>query len=103
MLRALSFFMLAAASAWSQNLTLHLIATDAQGNPVADLAADDLRLTDEGKPVSIAAFRKEAPGSAAPLAAGELTNRPAALDNVHVVLFDLLNLAASDRRTSADQ
>jgi VWFA-related protein len=101
--KLLALFAMAACVALGQNLTLHLTATDSQGHPVADLTADEVRITDEGKAQSIASFHKEAPRAATALAPGELTNRPAGLANAHVVLFDLLNLPATDRRTSADQ
>src|SRR5947208_16892866 len=85
-------------------VTLNLVATDSQGHPVADLTAGEIQITDQGKPQSVAGFRKESRlPPAAPTAQREFTNRPAALSNVHVVLFDLLNLELAARKPATDQ
>src|ERR1041385_358926 len=84
-------------------INLHVNATDAQGRSVSDLKVEELRIADEGKPQPVASFKMEAPHATVTLAPGEFTNRPAGLSNPHVVLFDLLNLPMSDRRSSADQ
>jgi VWFA-related protein len=93
---------LAARVCLAQNVTIHLTATDSQGHPVTDLAADELRLTDEGRPQPIGSFRKDA-ARFEPPTAGEFTNRPAALAGVHIILFDLLNLPVADRKPCTDQ
>lgn len=110
-MKGLTFILLAAAAgAWfaqaqeaARPVTLHVTASDAQGHAVGDLAADDLRVADQGKNQAITSFRKEGWKPSSPAAAGEFSNRPPALTNLHVVLFDLLNLEQSDRRPVTDQ
>ena len=104
----LSWFVLAAAAfaqAPSPRLvTLHVIATDAQGARVTDLTAADLQVTDQGKAVQIAAFRNLAPRPAAPPAAREVNNTPpAALSHPMVILFDLLSISTGSRQPAIDQ
>jgi VWFA-related protein len=94
---------LAQESAAPRLVTLHVIATDPSGHPVTDLKPDELQVTDQGKAQSIGFFRSEATAPAAPLAAGEFSNRaPANLAGIHIVRFDLLNLDIKSRRTTAD-
>jgi len=84
----------AAGNTLAQNarlVTLNLTATDGQGHAVADLSADEIRVTDQGKAQTVASFRRIAAQAVAPAVAGGLSNRPAALAGVHVILLDLLN------------
>ncbi len=93
------------AHAQPRLLTLSLIATDAQGRPVTDLAPADLQLTDQSKPLPLLTFRNDAlRPPPAPLAPREFTNRPApALTRIRVVLFDVLNLNTEMRQSKIDQ
>src|SRR5690349_13733006 len=99
--------MLAVCAAVAQTpprmVTLNLIAIDGQGHAVADLAANDLQIADEGKPQSIATFRREAAAAPAAPAQVEFSNRLPGLAGVHVVLFDLLNLDLGDRKPATDR
>ena len=95
-----------ACTALAQNprlVTLNLTATDAQGHGVSDLAADEIRIADQGKPQTVASFRKEVARAAAPLVPGGFTNRPAALTGVHVILLDLMNMDMANRQATIDQ
>lgn len=77
---------------------LYAVALDANGQPVNDLTADDFKITDSGKPETIAIFRKPLTGPAAPLAPLERTNRPGGTaPHTAVILFDLMNQNAADR------
>jgi VWFA-related protein len=96
---------LAACTAFAQEprlVTLNLTATDADGHAVTGLAAGDIKITDQGKPVAIASFRQEGLRTAAPAAAEVFTNRPPGLANVHVVLFDILTMAPGNRQATVD-
>jgi VWFA-related protein len=94
-----------AACAWcalaqSHVVTLNVVATDKQGQPVTDLKAEDLRVTDDGKPQPIVMFRVNdgrRPAGAA-LGPHEYANRaPGAKLGATIIVFDLLNGDFSDR------
>src|SRR5690349_4442912 len=105
--RTATCLMLAACAALAQTpprmVTLNVTATDGQGHAVADLAANELQIADEGKPQAIAAFRKETRAASGAPAPGEYSNRPPGLNGVQVVLFDLLNLDLGDRKPATDR
>jgi VWFA-related protein len=99
---------LAASVAVAQNdaaprtVTLHLVATDAQGHPVTDLTAAELQISDQGKSVPVTSFRRDAPGTQP--AAQELSNRSGpSLSHVQVILFDAMNVSLSSRKPAMDQ
>ena len=59
--------------------TLTVAATDAKGNPVLDLRRADVRIRDDGTPLSVVSSRSSRSGDAgAPAGTGEVINRPAA-------------------------
>lgn len=84
--RLLSFVLIFSASALAMqpdtppnetlSVTLNVVATDSSGKPVPDLTAADFRVSDNGSPQELTAFRRNQ------------GNGPSAL----VLLFDLLNL-----------
>ncbi|HZY60106.1 MAG TPA: VWA domain-containing protein, partial [Candidatus Binataceae bacterium] len=76
---------------------------DSQGHPVSDLTAAELQVTDQGKTQPIASFRKDTRRPSVATSPSEFSNRPAALNNVHVILFDLLNLDMAARKPATDQ
>lgn len=83
-------------------VTLNFSAIDAEGHPVTDLTASEIQITDQGKTVSLAAFRNDA--LRAPSAAREISNRPApALNRIQVILFDVMNLSLASRKPAIDQ
>ena len=81
-------------------MRLNPLAVDADGRPVTDLTADDFKITDQNKPETIFAFHK--PGheqAAAPTDVLTFSNRTSsAVPHNTVILFDLINLADSDRQ-----
>ena len=91
----------AQAPAFSPPGTLvHMNATALDGNePVGDLRADDLKLTDQGKPEPILFFRQNSvPQPGGPLGPNQYSNRPGGLlPHSVVILFDILHHNASDR------
>jgi VWFA-related protein len=73
---------------------LNVVALDSHGAPVTDLTRDDFRITDAGKPETIAFFRhRDNAAKPAPrLAPGEYSNRSAAnVPHATLILFDMLN------------
>ena len=74
---------------------LEVVAVDSSGQPVTDLTADDLKVTDQGKPEAIVCFRRNQ-AEVASLKPGEYSNRSAAPHHSAVVLFDLLNESKTD-------
>lgn len=58
-------------------IDLSVIALDSHGQPVRDLTADDLQVTDAGKPQKLAFFRfnRRESGDARTLAANQFSNR----------------------------
>src|SRR3954454_18801010 len=80
---------------------LNLIATDTGGQPVADLTADDFRITDQGKPQRILFFRRNgAPQPAATPATREYSNSTAS-PHTTAILFDLMSQGRADRIDAA--
>ncbi len=105
-MRRIGFLMLMATAAWGQApprmVRLNVVAEDAKGGPVTELAANDLQITDAGKPETIALFRKNGTAGASvgtgPMAPGEFSNRGAGTPaQVTVVLFDVLNTTMKDQ------
>lgn len=86
------------AQAPSGLVRLSVTALDAGGQPVEDLKAADLQVSDQGKPQPLVFFRKNAGApSAAPLAPHEFSNRTGAAPHSTVILFDLMNENLTDR------
>ncbi len=77
---------------------LNVMALDSNGQPVADLTADDLKIADQGKPQLISFFRRS--GAPQPPAAHEYSNSAAAAHTT-AILFDLMALGRSDRIDAA--
>ncbi len=77
---------------------LNVVAIDGS-EPVGDLSADDLKITDQGKPETIAFYRRNnVPFPGAPLGPNQYSNRPGGmLPHSTVILFDLLNENQADR------
>jgi VWFA-related protein len=85
---------------------LNVVAVDNHGDPVYDLTRDELRVTDSGRPETIAFFhlRGSKRGSVPPLAPHEFSNRGANnIPRATLILFDLLNESFSTRGTAANQ
>src|SRR5277367_5253654 len=79
---------------------VHINVTALDGTePVGDLKADDLKVTDQGKPEPLLFFRQNsAPQPGGSLGPNEYSNRPGGLlPHTTVILFDLLHHNASDR------
>jgi len=77
---------------------LNPIAVDANGQPVTDLTADDFKIVDQNKPEAILAFHKPDHDLARPTEGLTFSNRAsAATPHSTVILFDMINLADSDR------
>lgn len=82
---------------------LNVVALDSHGAPVTDLARDDFRITDAGKPQTIEFFRhRDSAAKAQPrLAAGEYSNGSAEnVPRATVILFDMLNQKFGTRGTT---
>jgi VWFA-related protein len=81
----------------SRIVEVSVVAEDRQGRPVTDLTAEELALTDGGRPERIVSFslRPEIPTAAPPLPPGTFTNRLDQLaggaPSVTAILFDGLN------------
>jgi VWFA-related protein len=80
---------------------LNVVALDSDNNPVGDLTANDFHITDQGRSVGIAYFRRVEESASAPAAPHEISNRavpaaPAGGGHTTVVLFDLLNQARTN-------
>ena len=76
-------------------VTLNVVAVDSGGQPVTDLKASDLSVTDQGKPQTIILFRRiQAPAPS--LKPGEYSNQTASPPHSAAILFDLLNENKSD-------
>jgi VWFA-related protein len=89
-----------------QMVDLNVVVVDAHGQPVTDLSRDELRITDSGKPQTIAFFRHRDDALAAPpkLAPDEVSNR--GRDNVPratMILWDMLNQRFGTRGNSSYQ
>jgi VWFA-related protein len=86
------------------------VALDDKGNPVIDLAKDEVRLSEDGKPRDVAFFRFDgAPASSQPqpLPPGEFSNRPEFAGdpprNVTAIVIDTLNTRGPADLPYADQ
>jgi VWFA-related protein len=89
-----------------QLVDLNVVALDAHGQPVLDLTRDEFRITDSGKPQTIAFFRhRDGPLGPSPvLAPGEVSNRSGTnLPRATLILFDLLNERMGTRGYTAYQ
>jgi len=77
---------------------LYPVVVDANGQPVTDLTADDFKIVDQSKPETIFAFHKAGHDLGASKDVLEFSNRTSGTtpDTV-VILFDMINLADSDR------
>jgi VWFA-related protein len=78
---------LSAAAAGPQFVSLNVIATDSHGQPVADLSATDIQISDNGKVQEIAFFHPA----------------PSKLPHSTLILFDLLNSNMTDRGFSSTE
>jgi len=89
-----------------QMVDLNVVALDIHGQAVTDLARDELRISDNGKPRTVAFFhhRDSALGVVPTLAPNEVSNRGAAnVPRATLILFDLLNQRFGTRGTTANQ
>ena len=85
---------------------LNLVALDSHGQAVMDLRRDELALTDNGKPQTIAFFhhRDSALGAVPTLAPNEVSNRGRAnVPHATLILFDMLNERFGTRGFTANQ
>lgn len=81
-------------------VNLNVVALDAKGQPVTDLTAADLKVTDNGKPQTISSFRRREalPSPSAPLGPRQFSNRySGGIPHATLILFDLMNMQFSDR------
>jgi len=86
------------AQAPSSLVRISVAAVDSGGQPVEDLKAADLQVSDQGKAEQIVFFRRNAPApQTAPLAPHEYSNRTSAAPHSTVILFDLMNENQADR------
>lgn len=97
-------------SSGARLLDFTVVAVDNHGQPVTDLTSDDFQVADNGKRQQIAWFHPAGSKSQMPVAAaGELSNRSAATNNlsanrpVTFILFDLLNERFGTRAITANQ
>ena len=87
-------------------IDLNVVAVDNHGQPVTDLSRDELRITDSGKPQTIAFFRHrdEAKRTFPVIGPHEFSNRSAGnVPRATVILFDLLNQRFGTRGSTADR
>jgi VWFA-related protein len=85
---------------------LNVVAVDNHGAPVHDLTRDELRVTDSGRPETIAFFRPRDSkrGPVRPPGPNEFSNRSANnIPRATLILFDLLNESFGTRGTAANQ
>jgi len=90
----------------AQMVDLNVVALDNHGQPVVDLTSDEFRVTDNGKPQTIAFFRhRDSALAAVPaLAPNEFSNRGGAnVPRATLILFDLLNERFGTRGFTANQ
>jgi VWFA-related protein len=80
----------------TQLVQVNLIAVDSKGNPVSDLTARELILTDDNQPQEISVFELQknelAAGRPEPLPRGTFSNQAEGVRNVTVILLDNLNI-----------
>jgi len=89
-----------------QMVDLNVVALDIHGQPVVDLTRDEFRVTDSGKPQTIAFFRHrdEQLGPTPELAPNEASNRSGAnIPRATLILFDMLNERSGTRGYTANQ
>jgi len=89
-----------------QMVDLNVVALDNHGQAITDLTRDELRVTDNGKPQTIAFFRHRdsALGAAPALGPNEVSNRSRAnVPRATVILFDFLNENFGTRGTVANR
>jgi VWFA-related protein len=81
------------ASQAPKAIMLDLVALDNRGEPVTDLVASDLQVSDSGKPQQIVFFRSNfvKKGNSATLAQHEYSNRAHPVPPTTVVLIDFMN------------
>lgn len=85
---------------------LNVVVVDNRGQAVTDLTRDEFRVSDSGKPKTIAFFRHRdsALGQAPQLGTNEFSNRGGAnIPRATVILFDLLNQRFGTRGMTADR
>jgi len=85
---------------------LNVVAMDSHGQVVTDLTRDELRISDNGKPQTIAFFhhRDSALGAAPTLGPNEISNRGGTnVPHATLILFDLLNERFGTRGVTANQ
>lgn len=85
---------------------LNVVALDSQGQAMTDLTSDEFRVSDNGKPQTIAFFRHRDshPGQVPVLAPHEFSNRgPANVPRATLLLFDLMNETFGTRGASENQ
>jgi len=89
-----------------QMVDLNVVALDSHGQAVMDLTRDELRVTDNGKPQTLAFFhhRDSALGAVPTLAPNEFSNRGRAnVPRATLILFDMLNERFATRGYTANQ
>ncbi len=85
---------------------MNLVAVDGRGEPVTDLASNEITIEDAGKPETIVLFnRREVRfAQSAPLQPDQYSNRDSAIaPHPTVILFDLLNERFATRGVAANQ
>ncbi len=90
----------------SRLINLTVVAVDNRGEPVADLAASDFEVTDNGKKQTVAFFRHNDSKlwRTPTLAANEFSNRGGPREtHATLILFDLLNQSFSTRGVAWNQ
>src|ERR1035438_8409677 len=81
-------------------VNLNVVALDAKGQSVLDLTQADFRVWDNGKPQTLASFRRRDSRPSPSLALGprQFSNRSGSgLPHATVILFDQLNMQFTDR------
>ena len=84
---------------------VHVVASDRQGNPVADLRKDEFQILDDGKPQPLALFVADV-GAGAPAgtgsAAAAVEGRKPPAAGYSAILLDWLNATIADRLRAVD-
>jgi VWFA-related protein len=94
--------LLAQAPTPGRLVRLYPVALDANGQPVADLTADDFKIADQNKPETILFFHKPGHEQSAPADVLTFSNRTAgATPHTTVMLFDMINMVRGDRLENA--
>jgi VWFA-related protein len=90
--------LMAQAPAPGRLVRLFPIAVDGNGEPVADLTADDFKILDQNKPDPVFYFHKPGHELAAPADVLTFSNRASGVTpHATVILFDMINMVDSDR------